>query len=179
MNRLVVLSVQRGASDIHIEPHERYFRVRFRIDGVLEEIVRLPNTQRDPLLQRIKIMARLDIAERRLPQGGRFKRKLHLEGRSRELDYRVSVLPTLRGEKAVLRLLDKSKLMLDMRKLGFEPASLERWERHWRTRIAEELGDEATVARLEREANQPEVAAPDYDESRLPGHTGTLARRAS
>jgi type IV pilus assembly protein PilB len=128
MNRLLVLSVQRGASDIHIEPYERFFRVRLRVDGVLEEIVRLPNAQRDPLLQRIKIMARLDIAERRLPQGGRFKRKLHLEGRRRELDYRVSVLPTLRGEKAVLRLLDKSKLMLDMTKLGFEPASLERFQ---------------------------------------------------
>ena len=128
MNRLLVLSVQRGASDIHIEPYERFFRVRFRVDGVLEEIVRLPNAQRDPLLQRIKIMARLNIAERRLPQGGRFKRKLHLEGRSRELDYRVSVLPTLRGEKAVLRLLDKSKLMLDMTKLGLERASLERFK---------------------------------------------------
>ncbi|MCG6926184.1 MAG: type IV-A pilus assembly ATPase PilB [Acidobacteria bacterium] len=128
MNRLLVLSVQRGASDIHIEPYEKFLRVRFRVDGVLEEIVKLPNAARDPLLQRVKIMAKLDIAERRLPQGGRFKRTLRLEGRSRELDYRVSVLPTLRGEKAVLRLLDKSNLMLDMTRLGFEPASLERFE---------------------------------------------------
>jgi type IV pilus assembly protein PilB len=128
MNRLLALSVQRGASDIHIEPYEKFFRVRLRVDGVLEEVVRLPNIQRDPLLQRIKIMARLNIAERRLPQGGRFKRKLHLEGRRRELDYRVSALPTMRGEKAVLRLLDKSKPMLDMTKLGFEPASLERFK---------------------------------------------------
>jgi type IV pilus assembly protein PilB len=128
MNRLLVLAVQRGASDIHIEPYEKFFRVRIRVDGVLEEVVKLPNTARDPLLQRVKIMAKLDIAERRLPQGGRFKRTLRLEGRSRELDYRVSVLPTLRGEKAVLRLLDKSKLMLDMTRLGFEPASLERFE---------------------------------------------------
>jgi type IV pilus assembly protein PilB len=128
MNRLLVLSVQRGASDIHIEPYERFLRVRLRVDGVLEEVARLPNSARDPLLQRVKIMAKLDIAERRLPQGGRFKRTLRLEGRSRELDYRVSVLPTLRGEKAVLRLLDKSNLMLDMTKLGFEPASLERFQ---------------------------------------------------
>jgi len=129
MNRLLVLSVKHGASDIHVEPYEKYFRVRFRVDGVLEEVATLPNAMRDPLLQRVKIMARLNIAERRLPQGGRFKRKIHLEGRSLELDYRVSVLPTLRGEKAVLRLLDRSKLMLDMTKLGFEPESLERFKR--------------------------------------------------
>jgi type IV pilus assembly protein PilB len=128
MNRLLVLAVQRGASDIHIEPYEKFVRVRLRIDGVLEEVVRLSNAARDPLLQRVKIMAKLDIAERRLPQGGRFKRTLRLDGRSRELDYRVSVLPTLRGEKAVLRLLDKSNLMLDMTRLGFEPASLERFQ---------------------------------------------------
>jgi type IV pilus assembly protein PilB len=129
MNRILVAAVQRGASDIHIEPYEKYFRVRIRVDGVLEEIATLPNVQRDPLIQRVKIMARLNIAERRLPQGGRFKRKIHLDGRSLELDYRVSVLPTLRGEKAVLRLLDRSKLMLDMTKLGFEPGSLERFKR--------------------------------------------------
>jgi type IV pilus assembly protein PilB len=128
MNRLLVWAVQRGASDIHIEPYERYFRVRFRVDGVLEEIAQIPNAQRDPLLQRIKIMANLNIAERRIPQGGRFKRRIHHEGRSRSLDYRVSVLPTLWGEKAVLRLLDKTKLMLDMTKLGFELESLERFE---------------------------------------------------
>jgi type IV pilus assembly protein PilB len=129
MNRVLVAAVQRGASDIHIEPYEKYFRIRLRIDGVLEEVATLANAHRDPLIQRIKIMARLNIAERRLPQGGRFKRKIHLDGRSLELDYRVSVLPTLRGEKAVLRLLDRSKLMLDMTKLGFEPESLERFKR--------------------------------------------------
>jgi type IV pilus assembly protein PilB len=129
MNRLLVWSVQRGASDIHIEPYERYFRVRFRVDGVLEEVARLNNAHRDPLLQRIKILARLNIAERRIPQGGRFKRRIRHESRSRALDYRVSVLPTLWGEKAVLRLLDKTKLMLDMTKLGFEPESLQRFQR--------------------------------------------------
>jgi type IV pilus assembly protein PilB len=127
-NSLLVDSLKRGASDIHIEPYEKDFRVRFRIDGVLYEVMRLPMRVRDPLLSRVKIMAKLDIAEKRLPQDGRIKIKMKLEDRSRDLDFRVSVLPTLWGEKIVLRLLDKTKLMLDMTRLGFEPHSLERFK---------------------------------------------------
>src|SRR5512144_3028838 len=127
-NVLLVDSLKRGASDIHIEPYEKEFRVRFRIDGVLYNVMALPMKLRDPLLSRIKIMAKLDIAEKRLPQDGRIKIKMKVEDRSRDLDFRVSCLPTLWGEKIVLRLLDKSKLMLDMTKLGFEPHSLERFK---------------------------------------------------
>jgi type IV pilus assembly protein PilB len=127
-NNLLVDSLKRGASDIHIEPYEKDFRVRFRIDGVLYEVMRLPMKVRDPLLSRVKIMAKLDIAEKRLPQDGRIKIKMKLEDRSRDLDFRVSVLPTLWGEKIVLRLLDKTKLMLDMTKLGFEAHSLDRFK---------------------------------------------------
>ena len=119
-NVLLVDSLKRGASDIHIEPYEKEFRVRFRIDGVLYNVMALPMKLRDPLISRVKIMAKLDIAEKRLPQDGRIKIKMKVEDRSRDLDFRVSVLPTLWGEKIVMRLLDKSKLMLDMTKLGFE-----------------------------------------------------------
>src|SRR5512144_1517447 len=127
-NMLLVDSLKRGASDIHIEPYEKEFRVRFRIDGVLYNVMALPMKLKDPLTSRVKIMAKLDIAEKRLPQDGRIKIKMKVEDRSRDLDFRVSCLPTLWGEKIVLRLLDKSKLMLDMTKLGFEPHSLERFK---------------------------------------------------
>src|SRR5512142_806958 len=127
-NVLLVDSLKRGASDIHIEPYEKEFRVRFRIDGVLYNVMALPMKLKDPLTSRVKIMAKLDIAEKRLPQDGRIKIKMKVEDRSRDLDFRVSTLPTLWGEKIVLRLLDKSKLMLDMTKLGFEPHSLERFK---------------------------------------------------
>jgi type IV pilus assembly protein PilB len=127
-NVLLVDSLKRGASDIHIEPYEKEFRVRFRIDGILYNVMALPMKLKDPLTSRIKIMAKLDIAEKRLPQDGRIKIKMKVEDRSRDLDFRVSVLPTLWGEKIVMRLLDKSKLMLDMTKLGFEPHSLERFK---------------------------------------------------
>ncbi|HUL77817.1 MAG TPA: ATPase, T2SS/T4P/T4SS family, partial [Vicinamibacteria bacterium] len=127
-NVLLVDSLKRGASDIHIEPYEKEFRVRFRIDGILYNVMALPLKLKDPLTSRIKIMAKLDIAEKRLPQDGRIKIKMKVEDRSRDLDFRVSVLPTLWGEKIVMRLLDKSKLMLDMTKLGFEPHSLERFK---------------------------------------------------
>jgi type IV pilus assembly protein PilB len=127
-NVLLVDSLKRGASDIHIEPYEKEFRVRFRIDGVLYNVMALPMKLKDPLTSRIKIMAKLDIAEKRLPQDGRIKIKMKVENRSRDLDFRVSALPTLWGEKIVMRLLDKSKLMLDMTKLGFEPESLERFK---------------------------------------------------
>ncbi len=129
VNVLMVDSLRRGASDIHVEPYERDFRIRFRIDGVLYDVMHPPMKLRDPLISRLKIMAKLDISEKRLPQDGRIKIKVKVDDRSRELDFRVSTLPTLFGEKVVLRLLDKDKLMLDMSKLGFEPDSLEKFKR--------------------------------------------------
>jgi type IV pilus assembly protein PilB len=128
-NVLLIDALKRGASDIHIEPYEREFRVRFRIDGILYNVMALPMKLRDPLTSRIKIMAKLDISEKRLPQDGRIKIRLKIEERSRDMDFRVSCLPTLWGEKIVLRLLDKTKLMLDMTKLGFEEESLVRFKR--------------------------------------------------
>jgi len=117
VNLILTDAVKKNASDIHIEPYERTFRVRYRIDGVLYEVMKPPIKLRNAITSRLKIMSDLDIAERRLPQDGRIKLKL---GRGREMDFRVSVLPTLFGEKVVLRLLDKSNLQLDMTKLGFE-----------------------------------------------------------
>jgi type IV pilus assembly protein PilB len=129
VNLILTDSIKRGASDIHIEPYEKDFRVRFRIDGVLYEIMQPPMKLRDAITSRLKIMAKLDISEKRLPQDGRIKIKMKLQGKNKEMDYRVSVLPTLFGEKIVLRLLDKENLMLDMTKLGFEQESLSRFER--------------------------------------------------
>ena len=129
VNVLMVDSLRRGASDIHVEPYEKDFRIRFRIDGVLYDVMHPPMKLRDPLISRLKIMSKLDISEKRLPQDGRIKIKVKVDDRSRELDFRVSTLPTLFGEKVVLRLLDKDKLMLDMTKLGFEPESLEKFQR--------------------------------------------------
>jgi len=116
VNLILTDAIKKQASDIHVEPYEKTFRVRYRIDGVLYEVMKPPMKLRNPIIARIKIMSQLDIAERRLPQDGRIKIKL---GKDKEMDYRVSVLPTLFGEKAVLRLLDKSNLQLDMTKLGF------------------------------------------------------------
>ena len=129
VNVLMVDSLRRGASDIHVEPYEKDFRIRFRIDGVLYDVMHPPLKIRDPLISRLKIMAKLDISEKRLPQDGRIKIKVKIDNRSRELDFRVSTLPTLFGEKVVLRLLDKDKLMLDMTKLGFEQESLDKFQR--------------------------------------------------
>jgi type IV pilus assembly protein PilB len=129
VNLILTDSIKRGASDIHIEPYEKDFRVRFRIDGVLYEIMQPPMKLRDAMTSRLKIMAKLDISEKRLPQDGRIKIKMKLQGKNKEMDYRVSVLPTLFGEKIVLRLLDKENLMLDMTRLGFEQESLTRFER--------------------------------------------------
>ncbi|HEX7518668.1 MAG TPA: ATPase, T2SS/T4P/T4SS family, partial [Candidatus Deferrimicrobium sp.] len=120
-NYLLTEAIKRRASDIHIEPYEKEFRVRYRVDGVLFEVMRPPLRLRNALSSRLKIMASLDIAERRLPQDGRIKMKI---GKGREMDFRVSVLPTIYGEKIVLRLLDKSNLQLDMTKLGFEEDQL-------------------------------------------------------
>ncbi len=122
VNFILTDAIKKQASDIHIEPYEKAFRVRYRIDGVLQEVMKPPMKLKNAIVSRIKIMSQLDIAERRLPQDGRIKLKL---GRNREMDFRVSVLPTLFGEKVCLRLLDKSSLQLDMTKLGFEPKALE------------------------------------------------------
>ncbi len=130
VNVLLVDALRRGASDIHIEPYEKELRIRFRIDGVLYDVMHPPLKLRDALISRIKIMSKLDISEKRLPQDGRIKIKVKIDARSRELDFRVSSLPTLFGEKVVLRLLDKENLMLDMTKLGFEPESLVKFQRN-------------------------------------------------
>jgi type IV pilus assembly protein PilB len=129
VNIILTDSIKKQASDIHIEPYEKDFRVRFRIDGVLYEIMHPPMKLRDAITSRLKIMAKLDISEKRLPQDGRIKIKMKLQGKTKEMDYRVSVLPTLFGEKIVLRLLDKDNLMLDMTRLGFETDSLTKFER--------------------------------------------------
>ena len=121
VNMILTDAIKRNASDIHVEPYEKLFRVRFRIDGVLYEIMKPPLKLKNAITSRIKIMSNLDIAERRLPQDGRIKLKM---SGGKEMDFRVSVLPTLFGEKVVLRLLDKSNLQLDMTKLGFEEKPL-------------------------------------------------------
>ena len=130
VNVLLVDSLRRGASDIHVEPYEKELRIRFRIDGVLYDVMHPPLKMRDALISRMKIMSKLDISEKRLPQDGRIKIKVKVDSRSRELDFRVSTLPTLFGEKVVLRLLDKQNLMLDMTKLGFESESLTKFQRN-------------------------------------------------
>ncbi len=122
VNLILLDAIKKGASDIHIEPYEKEFRVRFRVDGVLFEAMKPPMKLRNAIISRLKIMASLDISERRLPQDGRIKLKL---GKGREMDFRVSVCPTLFGEKIVLRLLDKSNLQLDMTKLGFDKEPLD------------------------------------------------------
>ncbi len=128
VNLMLMSAIQKGASDIHIEPYEKEFRVRFRIDGILYNVMAPPMKFRDAITSRLKIMSKLDIAEKRLPQDGRIKIRFAADGATKEIDFRVSCLPTLFGEKIVLRLLDKDKLMLDMTKLGFEPDSLQKLE---------------------------------------------------
>ena len=130
VNLILTDSVKRGASDIHIEPYELEMRVRFRIDGVLQTVMSPPLRLKDAITSRLKIMAKLDIAEKRLPQDGRIMIKYKSEGKRKELDFRVSTVPTLYGEKVVMRLLDKENLRLDMTKLGFEPESLKKFERN-------------------------------------------------
>jgi type IV pilus assembly protein PilB len=128
VNLMLMSAIQKGASDIHIEPYEKEFRVRFRIDGILYNVMAPPMKFRDAITSRLKIMSKLDIAEKRLPQDGRIKIRFADNGVTKEIDFRVSCLPTLFGEKIVLRLLDKDKLMLDMTKLGFESDSLRKLE---------------------------------------------------
>ena len=129
VNLILTDSVKRGASDIHMEPYEKEFRVRFRIDGVLQAIMSPPLKLKDAITSRLKIMAKLDISEKRLPQDGRIMLKMSLNGKKKQLDFRVSTLPTLWGEKIVMRLLDKENLRLDMTKLGFEQESLTKFEK--------------------------------------------------
>lgn len=128
VNALLSEAVQREASDIHLECYETEFRARYRIDGMLQQVMSLPLQLRDPVISRIKIMARLDISEKRMPQDGRIMLRLARHGRRQILDLRVSTLPTLFGEKIVLRLLDKDKLRLDMTHLGFDPDPLARFQ---------------------------------------------------
>ena len=130
VNALMLSAIQRGASDIHLEPYEREMRIRFRIDGILQPVLAPSLKYRDPITSRIKIMAQLDIAEKRLPQDGRIKARFNEAGqlgeapKVREIDFRVSCLPTLFGEKIVLRLLDRKQLRLDMTLLGMDPSAL-------------------------------------------------------
>jgi type IV pilus assembly protein PilB len=130
VNLILTDSVKRGASDIHVEPYETEMRVRFRVDGQLQTVMNPPLKLKDAITSRMKIMAKLDIAEKRLPQDGRIMIKYKADGKRKELDFRVSTVPTLYGEKIVLRLLDKENLRLDMTKLGFEPESLKKFERN-------------------------------------------------
>jgi len=124
VNGILINAIKGGASDIHIEPYENSLRVRYRVDGILFNAMNLPIKIKNPVTSRLKIMSKLDIAERRLPQDGRIKLRL---GKKREIDFRVSVLPCLFGEKTVLRILDKSNLQVDLTKLGFEQEPLEKF----------------------------------------------------
>ncbi len=123
VNMVLVDAIRKGASDLHWEPYEKHFRIRFRIDGVLHEMLSPPKRLEPAIISRLKIMSSLDISERRVPQDGRIK----LRFGHREIDFRVSILPTIFGEKAVLRILDKESLQLDLTKLGFDPWSFEKF----------------------------------------------------
>ncbi len=125
VNGILVNAIKVGASDIHIEPFETVFRIRFRIDGTLRTVMNLPTKIKSAVISRLKIMSKLDIAERRLPQDGRIKLKL---GKKREVDFRVSSLPCLFGEKVVMRILDKGNLTLDLTKLGFDEKPLQEFQ---------------------------------------------------
>lgn len=129
VNMILYDAIRRRASDIHIEPYEREYRVRYRIDGILHNVMSPPMRMRDAITSRLKIMSKLDIAEKRLPQDGRIKIRINMNGAIRAIDFRVSVLPTLFGEKIALRILDKENLPLNLDKLGFEQGSLEKFNR--------------------------------------------------
>ena len=128
VNHCFLEAIRGGASDIHIEPYEDVLRVRFRIDGALYEVIKVPIKYRDGVLSRVKVLSKLDISEKRIPQDGRIKLQVRVDNRLRNLDVRVSTTPTLFGEKIVMRLLDKEGLMLDMSRLGFEEESLKKFE---------------------------------------------------
>jgi type IV pilus assembly protein PilB len=126
VNNVLIEAIKRGASDVHYEPYERSFRVRYRIDGILYETMNLPMKFRDPVTSRVKILSNMDIAEKRLPQDGRIQMRVKLEkGGKKEVDMRVSSLPTIFGEKIVCRILDRENLQIDLTRLGFEPESLD------------------------------------------------------
>jgi type IV pilus assembly protein PilB len=127
VNYILMDAVKLGASDIHMEPYEKEYRVRYRIDGILQFKMNPPLKLRDAIISRVKIMAKLDISEKRLPQDGRIMIKFMKDGKKKQIDFRVSVLPTLHGEKIVMRALDKENLRLDMTKLGFEQVSLDKF----------------------------------------------------
>ncbi|HTS67583.1 MAG TPA: ATPase, T2SS/T4P/T4SS family, partial [Terriglobia bacterium] len=127
VNYILTDAVRRGASDIHMEPYEKEYRIRYRVDGILQTMMNPPFKLKDAIISRVKIMSKLDISEKRLPQDGRIMIKMKKDGKNKQLDFRVSVLPTLHGEKVVMRLLDKENLRLDMTKLGFEQASLDKF----------------------------------------------------
>ncbi len=129
VNYILTDAMKRGASDIHMEPYEKEYRVRYRVDGMLMTVMNPPNKLRDAIISRVKIMSKLDISEKRLPQDGRIMIKFMKDGKKKQLDFRVSVLPTLHGEKIVMRLLDKENLRLDMTKLGFEQESLNKFQK--------------------------------------------------
>ena len=118
INKLLIDAIKKGASDLHFEPYEKEYRVRFRVDGVLKEMASPPANLASRLAARLKVMSRLDIAERRVPQDGRIKMKL---SKNKAIDFRVSTLPTLWGEKVVMRILDPSSAMLGIDALGYEP----------------------------------------------------------
>ncbi len=128
VNHIFTEAISKGASDIHIEPYEDRARVRYRIDGLLYEALTLPLKYKDGVISRVKVLTKMDIAEKRLPQDGRIKIQMKLAGRMKNIDIRVSTTPTIFGEKVVMRLLDREGLMLDMAKLGFEPESLRKFE---------------------------------------------------
>jgi type IV pilus assembly protein PilB len=129
VNLILADSMRRNASDIHLESYQKDFRIRFRIDGILYPIMSPPIRVKDAVVSRIKIMANMDIGERRVPQDGRIKIQITMGGRKKKIDFRVSTLPTLYGEKVVLRLLDPDKLPKDLRLLGFEQSALDKFER--------------------------------------------------
>ncbi len=179
VNIFLTDAITRGASDIHVEPYEKDYRVRYRIDGLLYEVMHPPVKLKEAITSRIKIMAKLDIAEKRLPQDGRIKIKTKVGGKFKDLDLRVSVLPTIFGEKIVMRLLDKDNLMLDMARLGFELESLRRFEQailkpYGMVLVTGPTGSGKTntlYSALQR-INQPEVniiTAEDPVEFNLPG----------
>ena len=130
VNTIFIDAIKKGASDVHFEPYERSFRVRYRLDGTLHEMMNLTTKFKNPVISRVKILSNMDIAEKRLPQDGRLKMKVKLEnGARKEVDMRISSVPTIFGEKIVARILDREMLKLDLTKLGFEQKSLDVFKR--------------------------------------------------
>jgi type IV pilus assembly protein PilB len=133
INKVMLDAIKKGASDIHFEPYERSYRIRFRLDGVLKEVATPPVQLAIKMAARLKVMSRLDIAERRVPQDGRIKMKI---SKNRAIDFRVSTCPTLFGEKIVMRILDPSSAMLGIDSLGYEPFQKKLYMDAWRVRTA-------------------------------------------